>query len=93
MQLNDLLQKINKVAQEHVIEHAYTDGDSDAVCRVVSHIIDKTDTPFLDDTTCDPFMKVLVPMLVREAVQEAQGALRNDNGKEQRRFCFNCGRL
>ena len=52
--------------QRLVSESTAADGPStrDKIIVVVEYIIDRTDTPWLDDDMSDPFMKAMVPSLV-----------------------------
>ena len=45
------------------------------VIKMINHIIDITDTPYVDDATWDPIMKQLVPKLIDTLVEVNNGKL------------------
>ena len=53
-----------------VVKNTYDDDDSAAAYDQITKILRETDTPFLDDQTFDPFINLILPALIENAVQQ-----------------------
>ena len=49
------------------------------VVALVEYVLDNTDTPWLDDSMSDPFMKAIAPFIVEYIMPEEKGSNANED--------------
>lgn len=82
------------------VEHEDTDLTlKEKVVALIEHILDNTDTPWLDDSMSDPFMKTMAASVVEYVLPDINdvGELDNANGDDDciwrrcgNRYFFRC---
>ena len=74
--LNSVMELVPKL-MKHVQSYKKFTGPQKKklVIKMINHIIDITDTPYVDDATWDPIMKQLVPKLIDTLVEVNNGKL------------------
>ncbi len=74
--LNSVMELVPKL-MKHVQTYGKLTGPQKKklVIKMINHIIDITDTPYVDDATWDPIMKQLVPKLIDTLVEVNNGKL------------------
>lgn len=69
LSMQDVLSVLASLTSLILRQDSDEDHARDQITRQISAILEQTDTPFLDDTTFDPFMKSILPALVDQAIQ------------------------
>lgn len=74
--LNSIMELVPRL-MKHVQSYKSLTGPQKKklVIKMINHIIDITDTPYVDDATWDPIMKQLVPKLIDTLVEVNNGKL------------------